>query len=344
MRKSEARSGQAARSRNVQGVSRRDFLKSTAIAAAAALVPGSSAGANSSFANGPTSERLVAGWEFFRGSLGGVWDVWRTDMAESTVWQKVEIPHCFNARDAVDPDVSYYEGPCWYRRKLQLRNPFEHGRTLLLFEAAGQKCEIFVAYEQVAAHIGGYDEFTVDITEAAARALKPAPSGEEIGLAVLCNNSRDREMIPSAMNDFDRVGGLYRSVTLAYLPAVSIERVHIDVGVSTAAAAEIRVKARLRNPSQFHDELQLLVRLFDPKGVVIRTAGKRVPAWQGEQEVSTFHLESPELWSPSHPSLYRCEVQIASAYGQMSAVERFGCRWFEFVDHGPFKLNGEPLF
>jgi beta-galactosidase len=314
------------------------------IAAAAALLPASSASANSSFANGPTSERLATGWEYFRGSLGGVWDVWRTDMAESTVWQKIEIPHCFNARDAVDPDAGYYEGPCWYRRKLQLRNPFENGRTLLLFEAAGQKCEIFVAYEQVGMHVGGYDEFTVDITEAAADALKTGLPGGEIGLAVLCDNSRDRETIPSAMNDFDRVGGLYRSVTLTYLPAVSIERVHIDVGVSSRAVAEVRVQARLRNPSLFPDELQVLVQLFDPKGVVVRTASKRMSAWQGEQEVSTFHLDSPELWSPSHPSLYRCEVQIASAHGQTSVVERFGCRWFEFVDHGPFKLNGERLF
>ncbi len=343
MSSSAVRPGQATGEENINAVSRRHFIKSTAIAAAAALLPDYSAQANSKVANN-TSERLAAGWEYFRGSLGGVWDVWRTDMTESTVWRKVEIPHSFNARDAVDPDVPYYEGPCWYRRKLQLRNPFANGRTLLLFEGAGQKCEIFVANEQVGVHVGGYDEFTVDITEAADRGVKTALSGGEIGLAVLCDNSRDLETIPSEMNDFDRVGGLYRNVTLAYLPAVAIERVHIDVVVSSPAAAEVRVKARLHNPSLFHDELQLQVRLFDPKGIVIRTANKHLPAWQGEQQVSTFQLDRPELWSPSQPALYQCEVQIASANGQISIAERFGCRWFEFVDHGPFKLNGERLF
>jgi len=153
---------------------------------------------DSSGATGAISERLANGWEYFRGSLGSVWDVWRTDMLENTVWKQVEIPHCFNVRDAVDPEQPYYEGPGWYRRKLQVRNPFEKGRTLLLFEGAGQNCKTFVSLERVDEHIGGYDEFVVDITEAVAKSsAMHSPSGE-IPLAVLCDNSRDSEAIPSS--------------------------------------------------------------------------------------------------------------------------------------------------
>ncbi len=76
-----------------------------------------------------------------------------------------EVPHCFNAYDAVDLEEPPYEGLGWYRRKLQIRNPFERGRTLLLFERAGQKCQIFLSLERVGEHVGGYDEFVVDITE-----------------------------------------------------------------------------------------------------------------------------------------------------------------------------------
>jgi hypothetical protein len=61
-------------------VTRREFLKSSALTAAAALIPVSSAPASSIPANGTTSERLASGWEYFQGSLGGVWDVWRADM------------------------------------------------------------------------------------------------------------------------------------------------------------------------------------------------------------------------------------------------------------------------
>ena len=150
---------------SLNSVTRRDFLKSTVLAAGAALVPLASAHAELPSANSSVSERLTKGWEYYRGSLGGVWDVWREDMAESTVWKKVDVPHCFNASDAVDPEQPHYEGPGWYRRKLKVKNPFERGRTLLLFEGAGQKCQIFLSLERVGEHVGGYDEFVVDITD-----------------------------------------------------------------------------------------------------------------------------------------------------------------------------------
>jgi beta-galactosidase len=325
-------------------VTRRDFLKSTALTTAAAFLPLSNGLANAASTKNTTSEKLTSGWEYFQGSLGGVWDVWRTDMTESTVWKRVQVPHCFNARDAVDPDQPHYEGPGWYRRKVQVRNPFENGRTLLLFEGAGQKCKAFVSSEPVGEHVGGYDEFIFDITDAAARAATIIPRGGEIPLAVLCDNSRDLETIPSSLNDFHRFGGLYRNVTLVYVPSLSLERVHITVDVSHSASAQVTIKARLYNPVPLRDEVQLLIRVFDPKGSLVQTATRRLPAWEGEQEISTFKFDNPELWSPSQPSLYRCEIQSASGHGTMTVNERFGCRYFEFVDHGPFKLNGDRLY
>jgi beta-galactosidase len=192
--------------------------------------------------------------------------------------------------------------------------------------------------------VGGYDEFVVDITDASAQAVKSAPLGVEIPLAVLCDNSRDSETIPSALNDFHRFGGLYRNVTLNYVPAISLERVHVAAGLSRSAIAQVTIKARLRNPASLHDEVQLQIRIFDPKDALVGTAARKLSPWDGETVIAEFKLENPELWSPRHPSLYRCEVQLASAHGTMSTAERFGCRYFEFVDHGPFKLNGEQFF
>lgn len=237
------------------------------------------------------------------------------------------------------------KGPGWYRRrKLQVKNPFENGRTLLLFEGTGQKCEIFVALERVGEHVGGYDEFVVDVTDAITGASEGSPRAREFPLAVLCDNSRDSEMIPSALNDFHRFGGLYRNVTLMYVPLISLRRVHVAVELSDSASAQVVVRARLRNPVQLRETVQLRIRVFDPKGSIVQTGTGRFPAWDGEQEILTFKLDKPELWSPSQPSLYRCEVQLASTHGTMTVSEHFGCRYFEFLEHGPFRLNGERLF
>lgn len=63
--------------------------------------------------------RLNTGWEFLRSDLGGIWEavrpVGKGNPEASPIWQKVTLPHCVNASDAVDPDVNYYQGPAWYR-------------------------------------------------------------------------------------------------------------------------------------------------------------------------------------------------------------------------------------
>src|SRR5688500_12247035 len=106
------------------------------------------------------STRLDKGWEYYQGDLGGTWELWRGAAASDNVkWKAVELPHCFNARDAVDPDAPYYQGPGWYRTRLKVDNPFANGRMLLRFEGAGQKTDVFVDLEQVGeTHVGGYDE------------------------------------------------------------------------------------------------------------------------------------------------------------------------------------------
>jgi beta-galactosidase len=118
------------------------------------------------------SVRLNNNWEFLKQDLGGIWEAVRPvgvgNPEASPIWQKVSLPHCVNAEDAVDPDVNYYQGPVWYRTQLKIENPYQGGRTILHFEGAGQKTEVYVYTTKVATHVGGYDEWTADITDAVA--------------------------------------------------------------------------------------------------------------------------------------------------------------------------------
>ena len=91
-------------------------------------------------------QRLTEHWEFIRQDMGSIWEVMRPITGAGKpetvpLWQKVTLPHCFNAEDAVDPDVNYYQGPGWYRTMLNIENPYTNGRTCLEFEGAGQKTE-----------------------------------------------------------------------------------------------------------------------------------------------------------------------------------------------------------
>ncbi len=288
-------------------------------------------------------QRLAEGWEHYQGSLGSTWEVWRGDTASDNVaWSPVTLPHCFNGRDAVDPDARYYQGPGWYRTRLKIANPFPNGRTLLHFDGAGQKSQVFVYTDKVGEHVGGYDEWTVDITNAAAKALKNEAFKGEVPLAVMCDNSRDAEAIPSDLSDFNRYGGLYRHVRLVYVPALSVERVHVEAKVE-GSKATVKVRSRLANPTALKDEIELAIEVRDGKDKVIHTAAQKLVPWSGVKEIGAFEIATPARWSPTTPALYRCVVTLKSKHGEQKTTERFGVRSFEWVEHGPFKLNGERL-
>ena len=313
---------------------RRSFLKSTSTAVIGGTVLNKFP--IQAIEEPPVFRRLHE-WEYRRGSLGGPWEAWRKANDDANVWTKVEVPHCFNAFDSVDPDGPYYQGPGWYRTKISLANPFLNGRTLLHFEGAGQKTEVFIHTERVGSHVGGYDEFLVDITEQA----KKFPG--DVPIAVMCDNSRDLEMIPSNLSDFNLYGGLYRYVNLNYVPAISLERVHVIPELLANGKAKAVVIAKLYNPSSLKDEVELHVKIVDPGDRVIHSSSRKLPLWTDAQALSTFSIDSPLLWSPRQPSLYHCLVTLKSVHGESAIAERFGLRSFEFVKNGPFKLNGERL-
>ena len=282
--------------------------------------------------------RLSDGWEFFKGPLGSAWEVWHSN--ELAVFEKVAMPHCFNAMDGCDPDVSYYRGPGWYRTWIQPQNPFANGRTLLHFWGAGQVTTVYLGEEQLIEHKGGYDEFVVDLTDALAKV--PA---QKIGvpLAVLCDNSRRMDTIPSDFSDFSLYGGLYRHVELLYVPEVSIEALHITVTDPEKARPKVQVSLRLYAPANPRAQKYAIMRITDPNGKVVAQLNHFVVGTAAETEIANFDLRTPMLWSPANPQLYTCAVALVGN-GEGGAVsERFGIRHCEFVEHGPFKLNGERM-
>ena len=328
-----------------RGLSRRHFLQLTSVtlAGAAALSPRRLAAAAEASGTPARVKRLSSGWEFSRGGLGGAWEA-RTNVRDSRDWHPVEIPHCFNATDAVDPDTHYYQGRGCYRTLVELANPYPEGRTLLHFEAAAQKAEVYVFTEKVAAHQGGYDEFAVDITEAASRYLKRPESQGGVPIVVVCDNTREPDTVPSSLADFTAYGGLHRHVSLVYVPATSIERVHVATELAASGKATAAVRARLYRRAESVEELRVHVAVTDPKGRVVHESRATVPSWDGMRELAAFPVPSPALWSPRSPSLYRCTVTIAGAGGEHATTERFGLRRVDFSRGGPFQLNGEPLF
>lgn len=329
--------------------SRRQFLKVSATSAALSLLPRSPLLASvARLASAPSEEamlnarRLSNDWEYLKGTLGGAWEVWHSQ--EVAVWQAVSIPHCFNAYDGCDPDIPYYQGNGWYRTHVPINNPYKNGRTLLHFEGAGQAAAVYVGEALAGKHVGGYDEFVFDITDLLPQAVSASTSQSGIPIAVMCDNSRDLDRIPSDLSDFSLYGGLYRHVNLVYVPSVSLETLHIQTHLPTPkSAAQITVVATLYNPSGVKTPLDISVNIAGPSGTTIHSSDHVLTPWEAETELTTFTVQTPDLWSPDRPHLYECRVTLKGPDDEYNTRENFGIRHTEFVDHGPFKLNGERL-
>ena len=293
-----------------------------------------------------TKTRLTDHWTFLQSDLGSVWEAVRpSKKGDVPLWKNVTLPHCFNAEDAVDPDVNYYQGPGWYRTILALDNPYPGGRILLEFEGAGQKTEVYVYTTLVGSHVGGYDGWFVDITDAAAEFLA-GPDAERFGgkvpVSVRCDNSRDTEMMPSDLSDFNLYGGLYRYVNLVYTPPVALENLHADARTDAEGKrGTLKVSAAFHNPAGYVQGATAEVRVTAPDGQEVLHERTEVADFSGETVLAEAEWKKPVLWSDRNPALYTCTVTLKTAAGEQTATERFGFRHYEFVEHGPFMLNGQ---
>jgi beta-galactosidase len=295
--------------------------------------------------------RLNDHWEFLRQDLGGIWEAVRPvkpgNPEAVPVWDSVSLPHCVNAKDAVDPDVHYYQGPAWYRTRLSINNPYASGRTILHFEGAGQKTEVYVYTTKVGSHIGGYDEWSVDITDAVEKFSKTDSLAKEfdgkIPVSIRTDNSRDLEMIPSNLSDFNLYGGIYRYLNLCYLPAVSMERVLLTPSLNKdRSIGKLGVSFTVAGPKE-NKAVSCQLRLLDPQNKIVDE--RMVPITQYNTPISLTEMEvrKPHLWSTDQPELYTVELTLISPSGKQVQKERTGFRSFEFLDKGPFLLNGNRL-
>jgi beta-galactosidase len=293
------------------------------------------------------STRLNNNWQFLKQDIGGIWEAVRPVKAgnpeDVPLWTNVSLPHCVNASDAVDPTINYYQGPAWYRTQLTIQNPYTNGRTLLHFEGAGQKTDVYVYDQKVGSHVGGYDEFTIDITDAVEAFQKLDTFKNQfkgkIPILIRTDNSRDLELIPSDLSDFNLYGGIYRYLNLVYVPALSIDKLFAFAETDkTGKTGKVNVRTRFYNPVK-QTTTTVTVKLFDPKGKVINEFTKNVTLNDNEVTIGDIAVAKPMLWSTDQPQLYSIEVTA----GEYKQTEKIGFRHFEFVEKGPFMLNGKRL-
>lgn len=262
-----------------------------------------------------------------------------------SAWQKVELPHTWNARDTLS-GKTYRRDISWYRRHIGLAAADLTQRQFIRFGAAGQKAAVFVNGKPVGEHVGGYSAFTVEMT-------KFLHDGDNV-VDVRVDNMPDKTLPPVGDGLFNCYGGLYRSVQWLASPAICLGRayrggsgIRVWSDKVSAESANLNVVAQVDNGGVESSTITIESELADSKGKVVATMkslGVAIAAGSIRPVSLVFtNIPSPALWSPEAPNLYTVTVRLVCGGKELDrATVRHGFRWFQFTaDHG-FFLNGQP--
>lgn len=248
------------------------------------------------------------------------WQFCKTHVVQETLpdWEKINLPHTWNALDGQDGGNDYWRGTAMYCKAFHRPKLEQGGRAILEFLGAAMTAETWVNGKHLAHHEGGYSTFRVDITDA----LK-----DENLLCVAVDNSANDHVYPQKA-DFTFYGGLYRSVNLILVP----ER-HFELCKDGTPGIKVTPVIHGKNALVTVETWQT-----GEGDVTVTVDGqtKTAPSVNGHATVE-FTIGDVHLWDGvDDPYLYTAEAE----FGGDRVRTKFGCRTIAFDPEKGFLLNG----
>ena len=258
---------------------------------------------------------------------------------------RVDLPHTWNAQDALSGKIDYKRGIGNYEKNLFIRSEWKGKRLFIRFEGVNNIADVFVNRRHIGEHRGGYGAFIFEITG-------KVEYGKENSILVRVNNGEQLDIMP-LVGDFNFYGGIYRDVHLLIIDETCISPLnYASPGVRliqdsvSHKYAKVRAVVDLSNGGSGNREVELNVRLLDGQRVVKEGTKKvNLSGNAAMQQEFTFEIDQPHLWNGRQdPFLYQAEV-ILSRNGQMvdRIIQPLGLRFYQIDPDKGFFLNGKHL-
>ena len=258
---------------------------------------------------------------------------------------RVDLPHTWNAQDALSGKIDYKRGIGNYEKNLFIRSEWKGKRLFIRFEGVNNIADVFINRRHIGEHRGGYGAFIFEITG-------KVEYGKENSILVRVNNGEQLDIMP-LVGDFNFYGGIYRDVHLLITDETCISPLnYASPGVRliqdsvSHKYAKVRAVVDLSNGDSGNREVELNVRLLDGQRVVKEGTKKvNLSGNAAMQQEFTFEIDQPHLWNGRQdPFLYQAEVTL-SLNGQMvdRVTQPLGLRFYRIDPDKGFFLNGKHL-
>lgn len=264
---------------------------------------------------------------------------------EKSTVARVDLPHTWNAQDALSGRTDYKRGLGHYERRLFVPADWKGQRLYLRFEGANSIADLFVNGRHAGQHRGGYGAFVFEITDF-------VNYGKANTLRVSVNNAETLELMP-LVGDFNFYGGLYRDVHLVRTGPTCISLLdHGSSGIRLVQDsvskdyAAIRALVALSNGSDTATQAEVLLRLLDSdREVAAQRLTLTLPPDSSVEGSLPVSLRRPHLWDGRRdPFRYRAEVSLWRNGHEVDRVEQpLGLRYYHIDPERGFFLNGRHL-
>lgn len=264
---------------------------------------------------------------------------------EKSTVARVDLPHTWNAQDALSGRTDYKRGLGHYERRLFVPADWKGQRLYLRFEGANSIADLFVNGRHAGQHRGGYGAFVFEITDF-------VNYGKANTLRVSVNNAETLELMP-LVGDFNFYGGLYRDVHLVRTGPTCISLLdHGSSGIRLVQDsvskdyAAIRALVALSNGSDTATQAEVLLRLLDgDREVAAQRLTLTLPPDSSVEGSLPVSLRRPHLWDGRRdPFRYRAEVSLWRNGHEVDRVEQpLGLRYYHIDPERGFFLNGRHL-
>lgn len=299
-----------------------------------------------------TKIELRENWRFHLGECEEAW----YEGYDDSGWRTVTVPHDWSVEApfsrAYSSGTGYLQGGTgWYRTYFRLPEAYRGKKIRLCFDGVYKNSQVFCNSYYLGKRPNGYVSFSYDISGQVAFGEEE----NEVSVKVVHNDLADSRWFTGS--------GITRKVTVLVEELVHpaeygcifrTDRIFFagdcasgtekECGPDDAVRAQISVAHEPVNDSGKPVSLKIRTALLDRQGciaaeftdVIVLAAGERGRLTQSGS------MESPALWSPESPCLYRMQVwySVDGGAAYLASEEKVGVRSIEFVPDQGFFLNG----